>query len=146
LKDYYLVMNLTRNASPEVIKARYWHLAALYHPDKNPGSKDATAAMAQINEAYAVLGDPKARRGYDLLLKVKTFTPPVPVGDSGALDLLGLFEKFAASRGVSPEFMAQVSPVLERKLGEHGVKARAATAEKIMEAVGWLKPKRKKRA
>jgi curved DNA-binding protein CbpA len=66
-KDYYAILGVSPAADPAVIKAAYRALAQLYHPDKvEPSRKaDATRRMAQINEAYAILGDPEARQAYD---------------------------------------------------------------------------------
>jgi DnaJ-class molecular chaperone len=143
MKDYYLILNVARNASPAKIKAAYRSLAALYHPDRNNGSREATEAMAAINEAYEVLGHAPKRRAYDLQSKVRESVPKADAG--GALDLVDLLKKAAAGR-VPSQFVDQLTPVMERKLDEHGIKAQAVTAEDVMQALGWLKPKRKKRA
>ena len=61
-KDYYKILEVNEDASPEEIKKTYRKLAFQYHPDKNPGSEDM---MKEINEAYAVLSDQKKREAYD---------------------------------------------------------------------------------
>lgn len=147
MKDYYLIMALPPSATAAEIKAAYRRQAKIYHPDKNQwgkGDKPSADAMQMINEAYAVLGDPAKRRAYDLARKVREFVPPV-VQTGGAIDLLGMLQQAVRGR-VPQQFVDQFSPVLERKLEERGVKARAVTAEDAIEALGWLKPKRKKRA
>lgn len=63
--DYYQLLGLKKNAAPEEIKRAYRKLAVKYHPDKNPGSKEAEDRFKEINEAYAVLSDPKKREEYD---------------------------------------------------------------------------------
>ncbi|RQW77612.1 MAG: J domain-containing protein [Geobacter sp.] len=63
--DYYQVLGLNKNASPAEIKRAYRKLAVKYHPDKNPGSKDAEERFKEINEAYAVLSDPQKKTQYD---------------------------------------------------------------------------------
>ena len=63
--DYYQLLGLNKNATPEEIKRAYRKLAVKYHPDKNPGSKEAEDRFKEINEAYAVLSDPKKREEYD---------------------------------------------------------------------------------
>jgi len=138
VKDYYLVFSLTRSATQAEVKARYRQLVKLYHPDKLGGDAEV---FKGIQEAYAVLGDPAKRRAYDLQSKVREFK----IAQGGAIDLISILQKASAGR-VPQSFVDQVSPVLERKLDEHGVKARAATAEDVLQALGWLKPKRKKRA
>ena len=65
-KDYYGVLGVPRNASAEEIKKAYRKLAMQYHPDRNPGrEKWANEKFKEINEAYAVLGDPQKRKQYD---------------------------------------------------------------------------------
>lgn len=65
-KDYYAILGVPRNASDEEIKKAYRRLAMQYHPDRNLGKeKWANGKFKEINEAYAVLGDPQKRRQYD---------------------------------------------------------------------------------
>jgi len=63
--DYYRILEVDRNASPEVIKKVYRALSLKYHPDRATNGPDAGADMTRINEAYTVLSDPKRRRAYD---------------------------------------------------------------------------------
>ncbi|HTG80444.1 MAG TPA: DnaJ C-terminal domain-containing protein [Geobacteraceae bacterium] len=63
--DYYQVLGLKKNASPDEIKRAYRKLAVKYHPDKNPGNKEAEEKFKEINEAYAVLSDPQKKAQYD---------------------------------------------------------------------------------
>ena len=140
MKDFYSIMGLQRNATPKQVREKYLFRAKELHPDKPTGNAEAFKAL---QEAYAVLGDPVKRRSYDLYFNVRQFVPPVE--ESGAVDLIAMLQR--ASLGWVPQqFVNQFSPVLERKLEERGVKARAVTAEDALEALGWLKPKRKKRA
>ena len=64
-KDYYEILGVERNASPEDIKSSYKDLAFKYHPDRNPGDKDAEERFKEINEAYQVLNDRDKRARYD---------------------------------------------------------------------------------
>ncbi|HJV34824.1 J domain-containing protein [Geomonas sp.] len=64
-RDYYEVLGLKKGASVEEIKRAYRKLAVKYHPDKNPGDKQAEDRFKEINEAYAVLSDPKKKEQYD---------------------------------------------------------------------------------
>jgi molecular chaperone DnaJ len=67
VKDYYDVLGVRRDASQDDIKKAYRRLARKYHPDLNPGNKDAEKKFKEINEAYSVLSDPKKRSEYDRL-------------------------------------------------------------------------------
>lgn len=66
-RDYYEILGVDRRASSEKIREAYRKLAFQYHPDRNRGNPEALEKMKQINEAYAVLSDPKKRRDYDTL-------------------------------------------------------------------------------
>jgi curved DNA-binding protein len=64
-KDYYQALGVNKGASPEEIKKAFRKLALKYHPDKNPGDKEAEEKFKEINEAYAVLSDPEKKAQYD---------------------------------------------------------------------------------
>ncbi len=64
-KDYYKVLGVAKGASAEEIKKAYRKLALKYHPDRNKGDKQAEDKFKEINEAYAVLSDPKKKQEYD---------------------------------------------------------------------------------
>ena len=61
-RDYYEVLGVDRNADDATLKRAYRKLAKKYHPDTNPGDKDAEAKFKEASEAYAVLSDPDKRR------------------------------------------------------------------------------------
>jgi molecular chaperone DnaJ len=64
-KDYYIVLGVGRDADAAEIKKAYRGLVMKYHPDRNPEDPEAVEAMKDLNEAYAVLSDPKKRQLYD---------------------------------------------------------------------------------
>ena len=65
-KDYYEILGVNRSASDDDIKQAYRKLAMEFHPDKNPGKeKWANEKFKEINEAYAVLGNPEKRKQYE---------------------------------------------------------------------------------
>ena len=64
-RDYYEVLGVAKDASPDEIKKAYRKLARQHHPDANPDSKDAEAKFKEISEAYVVLSDSEKRAGYD---------------------------------------------------------------------------------
>lgn len=64
-RDYYEVLGVKKDASDDEIKKAFRKLAIKYHPDKNPGDKEAEAKFKEANEAYSVLSDKTKRQRYD---------------------------------------------------------------------------------
>ena len=64
-RDYYEVLGIQKGATEEEIKKAYRKMAKKYHPDMNPGDKEAEKKFKEASEAYAVLSDPEKRRQYD---------------------------------------------------------------------------------
>jgi curved DNA-binding protein len=66
-KNYYEILGVAREALPEEIKKAYRQMALKFHPDRNPGDRQAEEQFKEISEAYGVLMDPEKRKQYDLL-------------------------------------------------------------------------------
>ena len=64
-RDYYEVLGLNKGATPEEVKKAYRKIAIKYHPDKNPGDKEAEEKFKEAAEAYEVLSNPEKKQRYD---------------------------------------------------------------------------------
>lgn len=64
-RDYYEVLGLQKGASEDEIKKAFRKMAMKYHPDRNPGDKEAEEKFKEVNEAYSVLSDPDKKSKYD---------------------------------------------------------------------------------
>lgn len=65
-KDYYQILGVNKNSSPDEIKKAYRKLAVQFHPDKNPGNQEAESRFKEVAEAYEILSDPNKKQKYDL--------------------------------------------------------------------------------
>jgi molecular chaperone DnaJ len=108
-KDYYQVLGVARGVALADIKKAYRKLARKYHPDLNPGDKTAESRFKEIQEAYAVLSDPKKRSHYDQFGRAGDMPPGGGAGGPGfeGFDFSGtgpstfrdFFDLFGGGRG-----------------------------------------------
>lgn len=85
-KDYYAILGLPRGADLPAIKRAFRDRAKAFHPDRRPGQTDAEERFREINEAYAVLGDPARRAEYDALGASKSEGDPMNGEDAAGAE------------------------------------------------------------
>jgi curved DNA-binding protein len=103
-KDYYKVLGIDSKATADEIKNAYRKLARQFHPDVNPGNKEAEERFKQITEAYEVLGNDENRRRYDQLganWKMYSQQQANPFGH-GASSPFGNYRTYRSQRQASP--------------------------------------------
>lgn len=102
-RDYYDILGVDRDATPEQVKKAYRKLAHQYHPDKNPGSKEAEERFKEVSEAYETLSQADKRAAYDRFghagvgRAAEGFADFAEVGFGGLFD--DLFEGFFGASG-----------------------------------------------
>ena len=113
-RDYYEVLGVSREAAEQEIKSAYRKLALKYHPDRNPGNRDAEEKFKEAAEAYAVLADGEKRAAYDRFGHAGVgaagaggFDPTIfaDFGDifGGLRDIFGFGDIFGGGRRGGPE-------------------------------------------
>lgn len=105
-KDFYATLGVAREATPDELKKAYRKLAVQFHPDKNPGNKEAEEKFKEITEAYEILSDPDKRQRYDQFGS-QAFGPGAGAGGfggggfGGGIDLEEALRTFMGAMGGS---------------------------------------------
>src|SRR5512136_1843503 len=106
-KDYYQLLGMKKGAAPDEIKKAYRKLAVKYHPDKNPGNKEAEERFKELGEAYEVLSHPDKRAAYDRFGH-RAFEAGGGPGGAGfggmAVDPFEIFREVFGGAGIFDEF------------------------------------------
>jgi len=98
-RDYYDVLGVQKNSSPEQIKAAYRKLAVKHHPDKNPEDKSSEDKFKEAGEAYHVLSDKERKQNYDSFGHAAFENGAGGRGDFGNFDFSDIFEDFFGDFG-----------------------------------------------
>jgi molecular chaperone DnaJ len=104
-RDYYEVLGVGKNADEKALKSAFRNMAKKYHPDANPGNKEAEARFKELNEAYDVLKDPQKKAAYD------RFGHKAFEGGMGG-------GRGPGGAGFGPEFNSSMSDIFEDLFGE----------------------------
>lgn len=94
-KDYYQVLGVSKDASPEDIKQAYRKLAKQYHPDLNPGNDEAIKKFKEVSQAYEILKDEQKRQAYNRYGHDAFTSGRNPGAASGGFDFNGDFSDFS---------------------------------------------------
>ena len=115
-RDYYEVLGVSKTASDSELKSAYRKLAKKYHPDVNPGDKEAEAKFKEATEAYSVLSDAEKRRQYDQFGHAAFEQGGGGAGGFGGFDFNGADGRYL--RGIFSEIclaaVEDVVPIMDR--------------------------------
>ena len=114
-KDYYRILEVDRNSSPDEIKKSYRKLAMKYHPDKNPGDSAAEEMFKDCAEAFDVLSDPQKKQEYDTYGTVGGGNP-FGGGGFGMDDIFSRFGDFFGFGGGHPRQQVRRGQDLRMKI------------------------------
>jgi molecular chaperone DnaJ len=126
-QDYYATLGVAREAGADDLKKAYRKLAMQYHPDRNPGNKQAEARFKEINEAYDILKDDQKRAAYDRYGHA-AFEQGGPGGFNGGFDFSA-----AGGGGLNDIFDQMFGEFMGRRGG--GGQGRSRTGADIRQAV-----------
>ncbi|HEY8512152.1 MAG TPA: molecular chaperone DnaJ [Cyclobacteriaceae bacterium] len=115
-RDYYDVLGVSRSATPEEIKKAYRKIAIQYHPDKNPGNKEAEEKFKEAAEAYEVLSNPEKREQYDRFGHARVGNG----GFGGGMNMEDIFSQFGDIFGGSNPFESFFGGGSTRRRGRKG--------------------------
>ena len=93
-RDYYEVLGVDKSATDQDLKRAYRKLAKKYHPDANPGNKEAEEKFKEASEAYAVLSDKEKRAQYDQFGHAAFEGGAGGAGGFGGFDFSDIFSSF----------------------------------------------------
>jgi molecular chaperone DnaJ len=100
-KDYYETLNLSKSASESEIKKAYRKLAIKYHPDKNPGNKEAEQSFKEAAEAYEILSNSQKKQQYDQFGHAAFSSGQGFGGGGGGMSMDDIFDHFGDVFGSS---------------------------------------------
>ena len=121
MKDYYDILGVARDSSPEDLKKAFRQMALKYHPDRNSGNKESEEKFKEINEAYSCLSDPQKRAHYDRFGSAEGFGAAHP--GAGFMDIFedifgDIFGGFGGARRQRPSKGSDLRYDLDISLSE----------------------------